>query len=89
MGNVLLNYRMFLLHKDAKYLDVAEVALLIMSLPRSTSRKPIFASIHSKQMASILLIMGQQAVLRGLGPLAAHQYGKATAPSSRDDVRTR
>ena len=28
VGNVLLNYRMFLLHKDAKYLDVAEVALL-------------------------------------------------------------
>ena len=28
VGNVLFNYRMFLLHKDAKYLDVAEVALL-------------------------------------------------------------
>lgn len=28
VGNVLLNYRMFLLHKDARYLDVAEVALL-------------------------------------------------------------
>lgn len=27
VGNVLFNYRMFLLHKDAKYLDVAEVAL--------------------------------------------------------------
>ncbi|QQE10001.1 glycoside hydrolase family 127 protein [Planctomycetota bacterium] len=27
VGNVLVNYRMFLLHKDAKYLDVAEVAL--------------------------------------------------------------
>ena len=28
VGNVLFNYRLFLLHKDAKYLDVAEVALL-------------------------------------------------------------
>lgn len=28
VGNVMFNYRMFLLHKDAKYLDVAEVALL-------------------------------------------------------------
>jgi len=28
VGNVLFNWRMFLLHKDAKYLDVAEVALL-------------------------------------------------------------
>ena len=28
VGNVLFNYRMFLMHKDAKYLDVAEVALL-------------------------------------------------------------
>ncbi len=28
VGNVLLNYRMFLMHKDARYLDVAEVALL-------------------------------------------------------------
>ncbi len=28
VGNVLFNYRMFLLHKDAKYLDVAEIALL-------------------------------------------------------------
>ena len=28
VGNVLFNYRMFLLHKDAEYLDVAEVALL-------------------------------------------------------------
>ena len=28
VGNVFFNYRMFLLHKDAKYLDVAEVALL-------------------------------------------------------------
>ena len=28
VGNVLFNYRMFLLHKDAKYLDGAEVALL-------------------------------------------------------------
>ena len=28
VGNVLFNYRMFLLHKDAKFLDVAEVALL-------------------------------------------------------------
>ncbi|MGI9456590.1 MAG: glycoside hydrolase family 127 protein [Aeoliella sp.] len=28
VGNVLFNYRMFLLNKDAKYLDVAEVALL-------------------------------------------------------------
>ena len=28
VGNVLFNYRMFLLRKDAKYLDVAEVALL-------------------------------------------------------------
>lgn len=28
VGNVLVNYRMFLLHEDAKYLDVAEVALL-------------------------------------------------------------
>ena len=28
VGNVLFNYRMFLLHKDAKYLDVAEVSLL-------------------------------------------------------------
>ncbi|MEM8681176.1 MAG: beta-L-arabinofuranosidase domain-containing protein, partial [Planctomycetota bacterium] len=27
VGNVFFNYRMFLLHKDAKYLDVAEVAL--------------------------------------------------------------
>lgn len=27
VGNVLFNHRMFLLHKDAKYLDVAEVAL--------------------------------------------------------------
>ncbi len=27
VGNVLFNYRMFLLNKDAKYLDVAEVAL--------------------------------------------------------------
>ncbi len=28
VGNVLFQYRMFLLHKDARYLDVAEVALL-------------------------------------------------------------
>ena len=28
VGNVLFNWRMFLLHKDAKYLDVAEAALL-------------------------------------------------------------
>ena len=28
VGNVLFNYRMFLMHKDACYLDVAEVALL-------------------------------------------------------------
>ena len=28
VGNVFFNYRMFLLHKDARYLDVAEVALL-------------------------------------------------------------
>ncbi|HEV2294725.1 MAG TPA: beta-L-arabinofuranosidase domain-containing protein [Tepidisphaeraceae bacterium] len=28
VGNVLVNYRLFLLHGDAKYLDVAEVALL-------------------------------------------------------------
>ena len=28
VGNVLFNYRMFLLHKDGKYLDVAEAALL-------------------------------------------------------------
>lgn len=28
VGNVIFNYRMFLLHKDAKYLDVAEIALL-------------------------------------------------------------
>jgi DUF1680 family protein len=28
VGNVLFNYRIFLLHKNAKYLDVAEVALL-------------------------------------------------------------
>ncbi len=28
VGNVLVNYRLFLLHEDAKYLDVAEVALL-------------------------------------------------------------
>jgi DUF1680 family protein len=28
VGNVLFNFRMFLVHKDAKYLDVAEVALL-------------------------------------------------------------
>lgn len=28
VGNVFLNHRMFLLHKDARYLDVAEVALL-------------------------------------------------------------
>ncbi|TWT42649.1 Non-reducing end beta-L-arabinofuranosidase [Botrimarina hoheduenensis] len=28
VGNVMFNYRMFLLHGDAKYLDVAEVALL-------------------------------------------------------------
>jgi DUF1680 family protein len=28
VGNVLFNYRMFLLHRDARYLDVAEVALL-------------------------------------------------------------
>ena len=28
VGNVLFNYRMFLLHKDAKFLDVAEVALM-------------------------------------------------------------
>ena len=28
VGNVLFNYRMFLLERDAKYLDVAEVALL-------------------------------------------------------------
>lgn len=28
VGNVLFNYRMFLMHKDAQYLDVAEVALL-------------------------------------------------------------
>ncbi len=28
VGNVFFNHRMFLLHKDAKYLDVAEVALL-------------------------------------------------------------
>lgn len=28
VGNVLFNHRMFLLHKDAKYIDVAEVALL-------------------------------------------------------------
>lgn len=28
VGNVFFNHRMFLLHKDAKYMDVAEVALL-------------------------------------------------------------
>lgn len=28
VGNVMVNYRMFLLHEDARYLDVAEVALL-------------------------------------------------------------
>ncbi len=28
VGNVFLNYRLFLLHKEARYLDVAEVALL-------------------------------------------------------------
>ncbi|MEM7014592.1 MAG: beta-L-arabinofuranosidase domain-containing protein, partial [Verrucomicrobiota bacterium] len=28
VGNVLFNHRMFLLHKDARYMDVAEVALL-------------------------------------------------------------
>ncbi len=28
VGNVLFNYRMFLLHKNARYLDVAEIALL-------------------------------------------------------------
>jgi len=28
VGNVLFNHRMFLMHKDAKYIDVAEVALL-------------------------------------------------------------
>ena len=28
VGNVMFNYRMFLLHKDARYLDVAEIALL-------------------------------------------------------------
>jgi DUF1680 family protein len=28
VGNVLFNFRMFLAHKDAKYLDVAEVSLL-------------------------------------------------------------
>ena len=28
VGNVLFNFRMFLVHKDAKYLDVAEVSLL-------------------------------------------------------------
>ena len=28
VGNVLFNYRMFLMHKDGKYLDVAEAALL-------------------------------------------------------------
>lgn len=28
VGNVFFNYRMFLLHKDARYMDVAEVALL-------------------------------------------------------------
>jgi DUF1680 family protein len=27
VGNVFFNYRMFLLHKDARFLDVAEVAL--------------------------------------------------------------
>lgn len=32
VGNVLFNYRMFLLHKDAKYMDVAEVSLLNNSL---------------------------------------------------------
>lgn len=32
VGNVLFNYRMFLLNKDAKFLDVAEVALLNNSL---------------------------------------------------------
>ena len=28
VGNVMFNYRMFLLHGDARFLDVAEVALL-------------------------------------------------------------
>lgn len=28
VGNVMFNFRMFLLHRDAKYLDVAEVALM-------------------------------------------------------------
>ena len=28
VGNVLFNFRMFLAHKDAKYLDVAEISLL-------------------------------------------------------------
>jgi DUF1680 family protein len=32
VANVLFNFRMFLLHKDAKYFDVAEVALLNNSL---------------------------------------------------------
>jgi DUF1680 family protein len=32
VANVLFNFRMYLLHKDAKYLDVAEVALLNNSL---------------------------------------------------------
>lgn len=30
VGNVFFNHRMFLLHKDARYLDVAEVALLYL-----------------------------------------------------------
>jgi hypothetical protein len=32
VANVLFNFRMYLLHKDAKYLDVAEIALLNNSL---------------------------------------------------------
>ena len=81
VGNVLLNYRMFLLHKDAKYLDVAEVALLNNVLAAVNFEGNRFFYVNPLEAdGKYPFNHGTAGRAPCLGPLAAHPIWQGYCP---------
>ena len=90
VGNVFFNWRMFLLHRDAKYLDVAEVALynnVLAGVNFAGDRffyiNPLaadgYAAVQSWPARAVALVW------HGLLP---DEHRAARAASAGDDLRT-
>ena len=74
IGNLFFSHRMTLLHKDAKYFDVAEVSLNIHSLVSTWRVINSSMSIRWRRMATSCLIMDQRVVRRGSTVRAPIEY---------------